>query len=66
MHLMPFGLNLLDRATQRLYKVLETVGFETGAFSQLTRRYMLESFNAATPDVDGVKYVVHLPRCVHS
>lgn len=49
-------------ATQlpRIYKALETFGFETGAFSQLTRQYMREEFNPKTPDADGVKYV-HAP-----
>lgn len=32
------------------------LGFETGAFSQLTRKYMLETFNPKTPDVDGTRY----------
>jgi hypothetical protein len=33
-------------------------GFETGAFSQLTRRYMLENFNPKTPDVHDVRFVL--------
>ncbi|KAF2662610.1 alpha/beta-hydrolase [Lophiostoma macrostomum CBS 122681] len=45
-----------DRGTKRLYKALESFGFETGAFSQLTRRYMQEEFNDMTPDVERVKY----------
>jgi triacylglycerol lipase len=40
----------------RLYKALEFFGLETGAFSQLTRKYMRENFNPKTPDVDGVRY----------
>ncbi|KAF1993876.1 alpha/beta-hydrolase [Amniculicola lignicola CBS 123094] len=44
------------RNVKRIYKVMETFGFETGAFSQLTRKYMAGSFNPRTPDVDGVKY----------
>ncbi|KAF2808271.1 alpha/beta-hydrolase [Mytilinidion resinicola] len=43
-------------AVKRIYKALEYVGFETGAFSQLTRKYMAESFNPRTPDVDGIRY----------
>lgn len=40
----------------KIYKVLEAFGLETGAFEQLTRKYMAESFNPRTPDVEGVKY----------
>ncbi|KAI9677370.1 MAG: hypothetical protein M1817_006322 [Caeruleum heppii] len=54
-----FADYVLDRiGTQRLprvYKALEFLRMETGAFSQLTRKYM-EDFNAKTPDVDGVRY----------
>ncbi|KAF2751342.1 putative triacylglycerol lipase [Sporormia fimetaria CBS 119925] len=39
-----------------LYRALESLGFETGAFSQLTTTYMQESFNPRTPNVEGVKY----------
>jgi triacylglycerol lipase len=38
-----------------LYKALEYFGFETEAFSQLTRKYMAETFNPKTPDLEGVK-----------
>ncbi|KAH7138643.1 Alpha/Beta hydrolase protein [Dendryphion nanum] len=44
------------RQIKRIYKVMESFGFETGAFSQLTRQYMTETFNPETPDVDGVRY----------
>lgn len=40
----------------RLYKVLEAVGLSTGAFSQLTTKYMRGEFNDKTPDVPGVRY----------
>lgn len=40
----------------RLYKVLESIGVQTGAFNQLTTTYMQQKFNPACPDVDGVKY----------
>ncbi|KAK4541930.1 hypothetical protein LTR36_007294 [Oleoguttula mirabilis] len=40
----------------KLYKALEWFGFETGAFEQLTKRYMAESFNPRTPDLPGVEY----------
>ncbi|OAA72740.1 GPI inositol-deacylase PGAP1-like protein [Akanthomyces lecanii RCEF 1005] len=39
-----------------LYSVLSRAGFGTEAFEQLTTRYMAETFNPATPDVDGVRY----------
>jgi hypothetical protein len=40
----------------RLYKALEFFGFETGAFEQLTNKYMTESFNPRTPDSPDVRY----------
>ncbi|KAI9706038.1 MAG: hypothetical protein M1836_005444 [Candelina mexicana] len=45
--------------TQRLptvYKALEYLRMETGAFTQLTRRYMREEFNPKTPDLSDVRY----------
>jgi hypothetical protein len=36
--------------------MLEFFGFETGAFSQLTRKYMQENFNQKTPDREGIAY----------
>ncbi|KAK0345526.1 lipase 2 [Friedmanniomyces endolithicus] len=39
-----------------LYKALAYFGLETGAFEQLTMKYMAESFNPRTPDVDGIAY----------
>jgi hypothetical protein len=39
-----------------LYGAMNYLGFETGAFSQLTRQYMLENFNPKTPDIDGIRY----------
>ncbi|KAJ4292743.1 lipase 2 [Kalmusia sp. IMI 367209] len=41
---------------RRLYKIMEYFGLETGAFSQLTRKYMQEEFNDKTPDVEGIRY----------
>ena len=46
----------------KLYKILEFFGLETGAFSQLTRKYMRENFNPKTPDLDGVRLV---NKCVY-
>ncbi|SMR41799.1 unnamed protein product [Zymoseptoria tritici ST99CH_1E4] len=40
----------------KLYKALEFVGVETGAFKQLTCEYMAESFNPRTPDDESVQY----------
>ena len=40
----------------RLYRALKLLRVETGAFAQLTRSYMQESFNPCTPDRDGVAY----------
>ena len=35
---------------------MSALGLETGAFSQLTRKYMTEEFNPRTPDRPGVRY----------
>ncbi|MCJ1424466.1 hypothetical protein MMC29_002354 [Sticta canariensis] len=55
-----FADYLLDRIGQkrlsRVYRTLRTLRIETGAFSQLTRRYMQEHFNPMTPDREGVLY----------
>ncbi|KAG8533693.1 uncharacterized protein KY384_001434 [Bacidia gigantensis] len=39
-----------------IYKVLDKLSLETGAFRQLTSKYMKNTFNPATPDLEGVKY----------
>ncbi|KAK1776118.1 Alpha/Beta hydrolase protein [Copromyces sp. CBS 386.78] len=40
-----------------LYNVWERItGFETGAFNQLTKKYMIEHFNPKTPDDPEVRY----------
>lgn len=44
------------RRVKRIYNVIEYFGFETGAFSQLTLKYMQESFNPRTPDIEDVRY----------
>ncbi|KAF3032658.1 hypothetical protein E8E12_003478 [Didymella heteroderae] len=44
------------RRVKRIYNVIEYFGFETGAFSQLTLKYMRESFNPRTPDIEDVRY----------
>jgi len=40
----------------KIYSTLRALEIETGAFSQLTRRYMMEEFNPKTPDREGVTY----------
>lgn len=40
----------------KVYRALERMGLETGAFAQLTCQYLQQEFNPKTPDVDGVKY----------
>ena len=40
----------------KVYRALDIMKLETGAFSQLTRKYVRETFNPATPDLEGVKY----------
>ena len=39
----------------RIYKALEFLRMEYGAFSQLTRKYMREEFNPKTPDDEGIR-----------
>ncbi|OJJ83943.1 triglyceride lipase [Aspergillus glaucus CBS 516.65] len=38
------------------YYALERLGFETGAFAQLTQKYAVEKFNPTTPDIEDVRY----------
>jgi triacylglycerol lipase len=45
-----------EKRLPRVYRLFEQVGLGTGAFRQLTRRYMVEEFNPKTPDVEGVRY----------
>lgn len=40
----------------KLYKWFTNHGISTGAFNQLTQKYMQEEFNPKTPDVPGVQY----------
>ncbi|KXG51871.1 uncharacterized protein PGRI_092640 [Penicillium griseofulvum] len=44
-----------DRLPQ-IYYALNRLNVETGAFAQLTRKYMTETFNPNTPDVEDVRY----------
>lgn len=53
---------MINETVKRLphvYSALERLNVETGAFAQLTRRYMAETFNPNTPDVDNVRYVAY-------
>ncbi|GAT19011.1 LOW QUALITY PROTEIN: triacylglycerol lipase [Aspergillus luchuensis] len=43
-----------DRLAQ-LYYALDRLKVETGAFAQLTRDYMTNTFNPATPDIEDVR-----------
>ena len=40
----------------QIYRALKLMQIETGAFSQLTRKYVCEEFNPKTPDKEGVRY----------
>jgi triacylglycerol lipase len=40
----------------RIYKAFESMGFGTGAFEQLTQKYMQGQFNPKTPDDPEVQY----------
>ncbi|EEH48235.2 V-type ATPase, G subunit [Paracoccidioides brasiliensis Pb18] len=50
-----FGLIGEHRAAQ-IYNTLARIKIESGALSQLTRKYMQEEFNPNTPDIDDVRY----------
>ncbi|XXH03751.1 hypothetical protein Hte_010157 [Hypoxylon texense] len=39
-----------------IYKFVNGIGMDTGAFEQLTRSYMAEKFNPKTPDDPNVRY----------
>lgn len=45
-----------ERHLPRLYKLLEGAGLGTGAFEQLTTRYMMNEFNPNVPDDPNVRY----------
>ncbi|PWW75623.1 alpha/beta-hydrolase [Tuber magnatum] len=45
-----------ERWIPRVYKALETIGMQTGAFSQLTAEYMINVFNKNVPDGESVRY----------
>ncbi|KAJ5929760.1 Arrestin-like N-terminal [Penicillium verhagenii] len=40
----------------QIYYTLNRLRVETGAFGQLTRKYMSETFNPNTPDIEDVRY----------
>ena len=40
----------------RIYKLLARINLESGAFSQLTTKYMSETFNPANPDDPSIRY----------
>lgn len=50
-------LLILSSATNlpKIYKALGKLDIQTGAFQQLTRRYMSEEFNPNTPNREGVR-----------
>lgn len=45
-----------DNNVPRIYKLLARLNMESGAFSQLTQKYMAETFNPANPDDPSVRY----------
>lgn len=45
-----------EQRLPKIYATLQALRVETGAFSQLTRRYMRDNFNPKTPDRQGVTY----------
>lgn len=47
---------LADRLPQ-IYYTLNRLKVDTDAFAQLTRKYMTETFNPNTPDVDDIRCV---------
>ncbi|KAL8765090.1 MAG: hypothetical protein Q9209_007713 [Squamulea sp. 1 TL-2023] len=47
---------VIDNCCEPTSRALKALGIKTGAFSQLTRRFMNEDFNPKTPDLEGVRY----------
>ena len=47
----------------RVYQAMERMSLPTGAYSQLTRRYMAEEFNPKTPDREDVRYFSYGASC---
>ncbi|ERF68807.1 hypothetical protein EPUS_06251 [Endocarpon pusillum Z07020] len=45
-----------EQNVPRVYKLLARLNLESGAFSQLTTKYMKETFNPANPDDPSVRY----------
>lgn len=54
-----FPFNHSAERLPQIYYALNRFRVETGAFGQLTRKYMSETFNPNTPDIEDV-------RCVHT
>lgn len=51
------GLLVIDERLPQIYRLLDRLKIETGAFAQLTRKYMEGEFNPKTPDVEDVRCV---------
>ena len=49
----------------KIYKMLEKLSLETGAFRQLTRQYMQEHFNPSVPNSEGVRYFSYGAATTH-
>lgn len=47
----------------RLYGLFERAGLGTGAFAQLTRAYMMDTFNPGTPDQEKTQYFSYGATC---
>ncbi|KAK2875203.1 hypothetical protein FQN49_001696 [Arthroderma sp. PD_2] len=45
-----------EERLSQAYFILDRLGLENGAFKQLTRKYLTETFNPNVINVDGVKY----------
>ncbi|KAK2762428.1 hypothetical protein FQN53_007532 [Emmonsiellopsis sp. PD_33] len=45
-----------EKRVSQLYRALDRLKIERGAFHQLTRKYMHEEFNPHTPDIHDVRY----------
>jgi triacylglycerol lipase len=54
---IPAFLTVAAARLPRVYKALKCFKMDTGAFSQLTTKYMETDFNPRTPNVEGVEYV---------
>lgn len=50
---------ILDDRLPQVYYAFNRMRIDTGAFDQLTRKYLEETFNPNTPDVEDIRLVLN-------